>query len=74
MTTATIRDLRNHFSKLSKRLAKGETIQITNRGKVFARLVPERASAATFVGATPVKHQLPDDLDEPVGVSWKAVK
>ena len=33
MKTATIRDLRNDFARLSKWLDKGETIEIIKRGK-----------------------------------------
>ena len=41
MKTATIRDLRNDFARLSKWLDKGETIEIIKRGKHVADLVPE---------------------------------
>ena len=74
MKTATVNELLKHFPKFSKRLEKGETIQITNRGKPFARLVPEKAATKTFVGATPVAYSLPDDLDDPVPVVWDAMK
>ncbi len=32
MKTATVRDLRNNFARLSKWLEKGETIEIVKRG------------------------------------------
>ena len=41
MKTATIRDLRNDFARLSKWLEKGETIEIIKRGKPVADLVPK---------------------------------
>ncbi|MDL5053178.1 hypothetical protein QQ056_06415 [Oscillatoria laete-virens NRMC-F 0139] len=40
MKTATVADLRNHFSRISKWIEAGETIQINKRGKQFARLIP----------------------------------
>ena len=40
MKTATVRDLRNHFARLSAWIENGEAVEITKAGKVFARLVP----------------------------------
>jgi antitoxin (DNA-binding transcriptional repressor) of toxin-antitoxin stability system len=71
MKTATVRDLRNEFGRLSKWLEKGETVQIVKRGKPFARVVPE-PMAKTFVGACRSSVPLPDDLDDPVNVEWEA--
>ena len=44
MKTATVRDLRNHYSKLLEWLGAGEEIVITQRGKSIARLIPEPSS------------------------------
>ena len=44
MKTATVRDLRNHFARLSAWVENGESVEITKGGKVFARLVPVAAS------------------------------
>jgi len=41
MRTATVRDLRNHYSSLMEWIEAGEEICITRRGKPIARLVPE---------------------------------
>jgi prevent-host-death family protein len=41
MKTATVRDLRNHYTGLLSWIAAGEEIVITRRGKPLARLVPE---------------------------------
>lgn len=41
MSTATVRELRNNFPELEKRLAAGEEIVITKRGRPVARLSPE---------------------------------
>ena len=49
MKTATVRDLRNHYTKLLAWIAAGEEIIITQRGKSIARLTPERAADAAKV-------------------------
>ena len=73
MKTATVRDLRNQFRRISKWLDSGESVQVVKRGKPFARIVPEPA-AKTFVGACPGSVPLPADLDAPVSVRWDAEK
>ena len=40
MKTASVRDLRNRFARLSAWIEEGEAVEITKDGKVFARLVP----------------------------------
>jgi antitoxin (DNA-binding transcriptional repressor) of toxin-antitoxin stability system len=40
MKTATVRDLRNHFPRVAAWIAEGESVEITKRGKLFARLSP----------------------------------
>lgn len=49
MKTATVRELRNHYSGLMKWIEAGEEIRITRRGKPIARLVPEPAEHASTV-------------------------
>ena len=73
MKTATVRDLRNDFGRLSKWLDEGETVQIVKRGKPFARVVPE-LKPRSFVGAGVGTMKLPPDIDEPVGVEWEAMR
>lgn len=41
MRTATVRDLRNHYTSLLGWVRAGEEIVITQRGKPVARLIPE---------------------------------
>ena len=73
MKTATVRDLRNQFRRISKWLDSGESVQVVKRGKPFARVVPE-PMAKTFVGACASSMSLPPDLDEPAIVHWEAEK
>jgi prevent-host-death family protein len=40
MKTATVRDLRNRFSRVAAWIAEGEPVEITKNGKPFARLSP----------------------------------
>jgi prevent-host-death family protein len=42
MQTATVRELRNHYTRLLTRVRAGEEIIITQRGEPVARLIPER--------------------------------
>lgn len=74
MKTATVRQLRNDFGRLSKWLEAGETIQIVKRGRPFARVSPEPAARRTFLGACPGTDPLPPDLDAPVPVEWEAAR
>jgi prevent-host-death family protein len=40
MRTTTVRELRNHYSKVLRWVSAGEEVQVTRRGKVVARVVP----------------------------------
>jgi antitoxin (DNA-binding transcriptional repressor) of toxin-antitoxin stability system len=40
MKTATVADLRNNFRRVSALISNGESVDITRRGRVVARLVP----------------------------------
>ena len=40
MKTATVRDLRNNFAKVSRWIRAGEEVTITCRGDVMGRIVP----------------------------------
>ena len=71
MKTATVRDLRNRFRRISGWLDAGETVQIVKRGRPFARVLPE-PRARTFVNACPAPAPLPRDVDEPVDAAWEA--
>ena len=42
MRTATVRDLRNHYTSLLSWVGAGEEVVITQRGKPVARLIPEK--------------------------------
>ena len=69
MKTATVRDLRNEFRRISRWLEAGEIVQVLRRGKPFARVVPE-PKPKTFLGACPSPVSLPLDLDDPVEADW----
>lgn len=48
MKTASIRDVRHHFSRVLEWVANGEEVDITNRRRSVARLVPvPRRNAAS---------------------------
>lgn len=73
MKTATIRDLRNEFARLSKWIERGETVQLLKRGKPFARVVPE-PKQKSFLGCMKGTVTMPDDFDEPMNLEWDAMK
>ena len=73
MKTATVRDLRNEFNRISKWLEEGEVVRVFKRGKPFARVIPEPKSR-TFLGACPSAIPLPVAIDDPVDVEWEAEK
>jgi antitoxin (DNA-binding transcriptional repressor) of toxin-antitoxin stability system len=71
MKTATVRELRNNFGRLSKWLEKGETIEILKRGKPMVELVPKPlGKAKVLLNATPSPYSLPDDIGDPVSATW----
>lgn len=75
MKTASVRDLRNEFGRISRWIEAGETVQVLKRGKPFAELVPASAPRArTLLNATPGLQPLPPDLEEPAGAEWNALK
>jgi prevent-host-death family protein len=47
MRTVTHREMRNASGEILRRVAAGETIQVTNRGRVAALIVPAGADALT---------------------------
>lgn len=49
MKTATVRQLRNQYSAVLRWVDAGEEVAISRRGKVVARLVPEKAGKRTRV-------------------------
>ena len=46
MKTATVRELRNEFPRIEAWVHEGESINISKRGKVIARLIPVVGNAA----------------------------
>ena len=73
MKTASIRDLRNEFARLSKWLEKGETIQIIKRGQPYARVVPE-PKPKSFLGCMKGTAKTLPGFDDPLNEEWEAMK
>ena len=48
MKTATVRDLRYHFTEIEARLREGEQIEVRKRNRVIARLVPVRPKRGDY--------------------------
>ncbi len=72
METIGVRELQQHASAALRRVERGETIGVTDRGRLVAILAP--ASAATGAGALMAAGRVqparrpPDDLPKPVPV------
>lgn len=75
MKTATVADLRNRFPSVFRWIEEGETVELTKRGRVVARLVPAplgrprkfnvpdfAARARKIMGGNPAVH--PSIVDE----------
>lgn len=52
MKTATVRELRNSYTSVLKWIEAGEEVKISKRGKIIARLVPEKPKQAEKVDWT----------------------
>ncbi|MBN9688726.1 MAG: type II toxin-antitoxin system prevent-host-death family antitoxin [Verrucomicrobia bacterium] len=49
MKTTTVRELRNHYSRVLKWVSLGEEVEVTRRGKVVARVVPASTAKKSAV-------------------------
>ena len=68
-TEITVRDLRQRFSSVRRRLAHGQSLVVTFNGRPVARLMPWN-DAPSFIGATAGGPPLPPDLDATTGERW----
>ena len=66
MKTATVRDLRNHYTSVLRWVSAGEDVLITQRGKVIARLSPETDQSAQAVDWASSPEVLRDRSGDPV--------
>ena len=73
MKTASVREVRNQFNKISKWLEDGETVQILKRGKPVGRIVPEQ-NRQSLLGAMEGTGTIPDDMESPIDLEWEAAK
>lgn len=75
MKTATVRDLRNQFARLSRWIEEGESVEITKGGRLFATLTPIRPAESMKVKVPDfmarLKGYMPDPL--PAGTSQSVI-
>jgi prevent-host-death family protein len=45
MKTATVRELRNHYSEILHWVGAGEEVRVSRRGKIIAKVVPVETAA-----------------------------
>ncbi len=70
METIGVRELRQHASRYLERVRQGETLEVTDRGRPVARLVPvstDRWTAMVASGKVTVAEDQGDLADEPPG-------
>ncbi|MBX3029531.1 MAG: type II toxin-antitoxin system Phd/YefM family antitoxin [Chloroflexi bacterium] len=66
MVTVGVSEAKAHFSRLLRRVATGEEIIITNRGRPVARLVPIGTPREREFGFDEGILTIPDDFDDPL--------
>jgi prevent-host-death family protein len=67
MTTSVgVHEAKTHLSHLLRRVAAGEEITITRRGREVARLVPPAQKAPRRLGFDRGRLSVADDFDEPL--------
>lgn len=49
MKSASVRELRNNYSKVLKWVSRGEEVEVTRRGKVVAKVVPPTRASPSEV-------------------------
>jgi prevent-host-death family protein len=65
-----VRELRQHASRYLDRVVRGETLEVTDRGRPVARLVPVHTDAwadMVATGRVTTAEDLTDIVDEPPG-------
>lgn len=75
MAKVNITELRQNLPAYIARARDGEAIEVTVRGKVIARIVPEedrRAAAQRRLKALRGKARILGDIMEPSGEAWDA--
>jgi prevent-host-death family protein len=67
MTSVSVHEAKTHLSRLLREIAKGGEIEITNRNRVVARIVPPApAKKKPLLGALKGKLELTDAFFEPL--------
>ena len=64
-TSVGVHDAKTHLSRLLERVAAGEEVEITNRGRVVARLVGPASRTPNF-GFDRGRVWIADDFDDPL--------
>ena len=61
-----VHEAKTHLSQLLRRVAAGEEISITRRGREVARLVPPQPLTVRKLGFERGRLVVPEDFDEPL--------
>ncbi len=68
MERVGVRELNQHTSRVIDRVLHGETIEVTDRGRPVARLVPISRGAAALDRLVAEGHATPPTVDGPVAM------
>jgi prevent-host-death family protein len=72
MLSIGVRELKTHASRVLRDVAeRGDTVEVTHRGRVVARIVPVAAPEAAAAGDSAVWSDL-DRLAAEIGARWPA--
>jgi prevent-host-death family protein len=67
MTSVSVHEAKTHFSRLLREVAEGREIEVTNRNKVVARIVPAAPpKKKPLLGALKGKIKLDDSFFDPL--------
>ncbi len=75
MKRVSVRELREAIGPLLEEVRQGEQVLVTRRGRLIARIIPERDDADRESTIHPLRGSLvsmSDDFDEPVPGLWEA--
>jgi len=68
MHQINIHEAKTHLSRYAKRVKAGETIELCDRNKPFARIVPipQEAAQPVRLGVAEGQAEIPDDFNAPL--------
>jgi prevent-host-death family protein len=75
--TVSVRELRENLAALISRVAAGDQVVVTRRGRAIARLIPENRIGDAETPRYPLRGsvlRMSKDFDEPLDRLWEALE